>query len=140
MNARGRRVTVNAGPEVEVAFLIAAARQAVSLTSIRAVAKGAGLSHGTVFNLVNGRTRKLSRTTIAKLREWYVRQWSSIGDGLTPEGAAYLMEQILAAIPPNERIKAAFELVQALERIYDRHRTERPAWLPAVRADCLRRR
>jgi len=131
---------VNSGPEVEVAFLIAAARQAVSLTSIRAVAKGAGLSHGTVFNLVNGRTRKLNRTTIAKLRDWYLLQWVSIGDGLTPEGAAYLMEQILTAIPPNERIKAAFELVQALERIYDRHGTERPAWLPAVRADYLRRR
>lgn len=131
---------MNSGPEVEVAFLIAAARQAVSLTSIRAVAKGAGLSHGTVFNLVNGRTRKLNRTTIAKLRDWYLLQWVSIGDGLTPEGAAYLMEQILTAIPPNERIKAAFELVQALERIYDRHGTERPAWLPAVRADYLRRR
>jgi AcrR family transcriptional regulator len=131
---------VNSGPEVEVAFLIAAARQAVSLTSIRAVAKGAGLSHGTVFNLVNGRTRKLNRTTIAKLREWYVRQWGSIGDGLTPEGAAYLMEQILAAIAPDERVKAAFELVQALERIYDRHGTERPAWLPAVRADYVSRR
>jgi len=134
------RQTVNAGPEVEVAFLIAAARQAVALTSIRAVANGAGLSHGTVFNLVNSRTRKLNRTTIAKLREWYVRQWASIGDGLTPEGAAYLMEQILAAIAPDERAKAAFELVQALERIYDRHGTQRPAWLPAVRADYLRLR
>ena len=134
------RQTVNAGPEVEVAFLIAAARQAVALTSIRAVAKGAELSHGAVFNLVNGRTREPYRTTIAKLRTWYLRQWVAIGDGLTPEGAAYLMEQILAAIAPDERIKAAFELVQALERIYDRHGTPRPAWLPAVRADYLRRR
>jgi AcrR family transcriptional regulator len=131
---------VNAGPEVEVAFLVAAARQAVALTSIRAVANGAGLSHGTVFNLINSRTRELNRATIAKLREWYVRQWVSIGDGLTPEGAAYLMEQILAAIAPDERVKAAFELVQALERIYDRHGTPRPAWLPTVRADYLRRR
>jgi len=128
---------VNAGPEVEAAFLIAAARQAVALTAIRAVAKGAGLSHGTVFNLVNGRTRKLNRTTIAKLREWYLRQWGSVGDGLTQEGATYLMEQILAAIPPDERVKAAFELVQALERIHDRHGTPRPAWLPAVRAGYL---
>jgi AcrR family transcriptional regulator len=131
---------VNAGPEVEVTFLITAARQAVALTSIRAVAKGAGLSHGTVFNLVNGRTGEPYQTTIAKLRGWYLRQWVSIGDGLTPEGAAYLMEQILAAIAPEERVKAAFELVQALERIYDRHGTPRPAWLPAVRADYLRRR
>ena len=133
------RQTVNAGPEVEVAFLIAAARQAVALTTIRAVAKGVGLSHGTVFNLVNGRTREPYRTTIAKLRAWYLQQWGSIGDGLTPEGAAYLMEQILAAIAPDERVKAAFELVQALERIYDRHGTQRPAWLPAVRADYLGR-
>jgi hypothetical protein len=43
------------------------------------------------------------------------------------------MEQILAAIPPDRRIKAAFELVQALERIYHRQRTPRPAWLPALR-------
>lgn len=57
---------------------------------------------------------------------------ASGGDGLTADGAAYLVEQILAAVPPGSRTAAALELVQALERIYDRHRTPRPAWLPAV--------
>ena len=122
----------------EVAFLLAAARQAVSRTSIRAVANESRLSHGAVFNLVNGLTRRPTGTTIGKLRDWYVRHCAAIGEGLTPESATYLMEHVLAAIPPDGRIKAALELVQALERIYDRHRRSRPAWLSAVRNEYRR--
>jgi AcrR family transcriptional regulator len=129
---------MNAGGEAEVAFLRAAVRQAVSRTSIRAVSKGAGVSHGAIFNFVSGRTRRLYGTTLGKLRDWCLRQWASGGDGLTQEVAAYLVEQMLAAVPPGSRTAAALELVQALEQIYHRHRAPRPAWLPAVRNEYLR--
>jgi AcrR family transcriptional regulator len=122
---------MNAGGEE--AFLLAAVRQAVARTSIRAVANASEVSHGAIYNLVNGRTGRLYGTTIGKLRGWYLRQWAAGGDGLTPDVAAYLVEQVLAAVPPGERNRAAVELVQALEGIYDRHGTPRPVWLSAVR-------
>ena len=122
---------MNAGGEV--AFLLAAVRQAVARTSIRAVAKASGVSHGGIYNFVSGRTRRLYGTTLGKLRDWYLRHWASGGDGLTPDVAAYLVEQVLAAVPPGERNGAALELVHALEGIYERHGTRRPVWLSAVR-------
>jgi hypothetical protein len=39
---------------------------------------------------------------------------------------------MLAAVPTGERSGAAFELVQALEEIYERHSTRRPGWLDSV--------
>lgn len=117
----------------EAAFLIAAVRQEVARSSIRAVATKAGVSHGGIANLVAGRTRRLYGTTLSKLRDWYLRQWAAGGDGLTPEVAAYLVEQILAVIPPGTRVAAAMDLVRSLERMYATHGGPRPAWLSVVR-------
>jgi hypothetical protein len=88
--ARGsdRGPAVNAGGEA--AFLLAAVREAVERTSIRAVAKESGVSHGGIYNFANGRTRRLYGTTLGKLRNWYLRQWASGGVGLTSDVAAYL--------------------------------------------------
>lgn len=124
--------TVSAGAE-EVAFLIAAVRRAVARSSIRAVANASGVSHGGIANIVSGKTRRLYGTTLSKLRDWYLRQWAAGGDGLTPDVAVYLIEQVLASIPAGIRAAAALELVRALERIYSMHGTPRPAWLSVVR-------
>ena len=121
--------------EEEETFLLAAVRQAVARTSIRAVAKESGMSHGAIYNLATGRTRRVYGKTIGKLRDWYLRQWASGGDGLTPEVAVYLVEQVIAVVWPGERVGAALELVRALERIYDGHTTPRPAWLSVVREE-----
>jgi hypothetical protein len=123
----------------EEAFLLAAVRQAVARTSIRAVAKEAGMSHGAIYNIASARTQRVYGKTLGKLRDWYLRQWASGGDSLTPEVAVYLVEQVLAAVRPGERAGAALELVQALERIYDGHTTPRPAWLRVVREEYRRR-
>jgi len=117
----------------EAAFLVAAVRREVARSSIRAVAKASGVSHGGIYNLVIGRTRRVYGTTISKLRDWYLRQWASGGDGLTPAVAAYLIEQVLAAIEPGARNAAALDLVRSVEEIYTSHSTPRPAWLSAVR-------
>jgi hypothetical protein len=119
----------------EVAFLIAAVRRAVARSCIRAVAKASGVSHGGIANLVSGKSRRVYGTTVSKLRDWYLRQWAAGGDGLTPEVAAYLVEQVLAAIAPEKRQAAALELVRAVESIYARHDTPRPAWLSTARSE-----
>jgi hypothetical protein len=120
--------------ESEPAFLIAAVRQAVKRSSIRAVAAQSGLSPGGVHNLVTGSARRcVYGKTVDKLRAWYLRQWAAGGDGLTPEVAAYLIEQVLAAIAPGARQAAALELVRAVEAIYASHGAPRPVWLSAVR-------
>jgi len=119
--------------EGEAAFLIAAVRRQVARSSIRAVAKNSGVSHGGVANMVAGRTRRVYGTTLAKLRDWYLRQWAAGDDGLKPEVAAYLIDQMLAAIAPGERKAAALELVSALETFYVRREVPRPVWLSAVR-------
>jgi hypothetical protein len=119
----------------EAAFLVAAVRREVGRSSIRAVAKASGVSHGGIYNLVTGRTHRVYGTTISKLRDWYLHQWASGGDGLTPAVSAYLIEQMLAAIAPGARSAAALELVRSLEGIYRSHSTPPPAWLSAVRND-----
>lgn len=126
--------TLSAGEE-EAAFLVAAVRREVARSSIRAVAKGSGVSHGGIANLVAGTTKRVYGTTLSKLRNWYLRQWAAGGDGLTPDVAAYLIEQVLAAIAPGERQGAALELVRALESIFASHNAPRPAWLSAVREE-----
>jgi len=55
------------------------------------------------------------RATIRKLREWWLRQWAEGGDGLSPEVAAYLIEQLFAAIEGGKRNAAALDLVRSLE-------------------------
>jgi hypothetical protein len=119
----------------EAVFLLAAVRLAVARSSTRAVGKESDVSHGTISNLVSGKTRRLFGTTLTKLRAWYLRQWAGGGASLTPEVATYFMEEMLAAIAPGERNAAALELVQGLERIYTTHDVPPPAWLRVVRDD-----
>jgi hypothetical protein len=117
----------------EIAFLLAAVRRAVERSSIRDVARQSGMSHGGIHNIVTGTTNRTYGATIRKLRGWYLHEWARGGDGLTPEVAAYLIEQVLATIEPGARGAAALELVRSLERIYASHQAPRPAWLSAVR-------
>lgn len=122
----------------EIAFLYAAVRRAVERSSIRDVARQSGMSHGGIHNIVTGTTNRTYGATIRKLRDWYLRQWAEGGDGLTPEVAVYLIEQVLAVIVPGARNAAALELVRSLESIYASHQAPRPAWLSAVRDEYRR--
>jgi hypothetical protein len=117
----------------EIAFLYAAVRRAVERSSIRDVARQSGMSHGGVHNIVTGTTNRTYGATIRKLRDWYLNQWARGGDGLTPEVAAYLIEQVLAAIEPGARKAAALDLVRSLESIYASHQAPRPVWLSTLR-------
>ena len=121
----------------EPAFLVNAVRRAAERSSIRDVAAQSGLSHGGLHNLIHGKSDRINGATIRKLRAWYLREWASGGDSLTPEIAEYvLVDQVLAPIPANVRACAALELVRSLERIYDSHDAPYPAWLGTVRSKC----
>ena len=117
----------------EVTFLLAALRLAVERSSIRDVAVRSEISHGGIHRLVSENSGRIYGKTLRKLRQWYLREWAAGDDSLTPDVAAYLVEQELAAISPGDRKAAALELVQALERIYGSYGTPPPAWLSAIR-------
>ena len=119
-------------PNPEVAFLLAAVRSEVARSSVRAVARATQMSHGGVYNLLNGKTRRVYGSTVAKLRAWYLRVWAADGRGLTPEIAAYLMEQFLGDIPSGERAGAAQDVVRSLEQIYVTYGAAPPLWLRAA--------
>jgi hypothetical protein len=85
-----------------------------------------------VHSIATGDSRLYGKT-IHKLRTWYLKEWAYGEDGLTRDTAAYLLAQVLAAVPPGERTAAAVELLRSLETIYDHHHAPRPAWLSAVR-------
>lgn len=121
------------GSDGEVAFLLAALRLAVERSSIRDVAVRAGISHGGIHRLMTDQSSRIYGKTLRKLRQWYLREWAAGDDSLTPDAAAYLVEQGLAAISPGDRKAAALELVQALEQIYASYGTPPPAWLSVVR-------
>lgn len=120
----------------EVAFLLAALRLAVMRSSIRDVAVRSGISHGGIHRLVGEQSSRIYGKTLRKLRQWYLQEWAAGGDSLTPEVAAYLVEQELAAISPGERNAAAVDLVAALEQIHRNYSTPPPAWLGAMRNGC----
>jgi hypothetical protein len=126
-------VASRAASDGEVTFLLAALRLAVERSSIRAVALRSGMSHGGIHRLIGEQPGRIYAKTLRKLRHWYLQEWSAGGDGLTPDVAAYLVEQELEAISSGDRMAAALELVQAVERIYASYDTPPPAWLGVVR-------
>lgn len=123
-----------AASDGEVTFLLAALRLAVERSSIRDVASRSGMSHGGIHRLIGGQPGRIYGKTLRKLRHWYLQEWATGGDSLTPDVAAYLVEQGLAAISSGDRMAAALELVQAVERIHASYGTPPPAWLGVVRS------
>lgn len=131
---REATVASRAASDGEVTFLLAALRLAVERSSIRDVAVRSGMSHGGIHRLIGEQPERIYGKTLRKLRHWYLQEWAAGGDSLTPDVAAYLVEQELAAISSGDRRAAALELVQAVERIYASYSTPPPAWLDVVRS------
>lgn len=118
----------------EIEFLREALRRRVEQTSIRQVAMEVKMSHGGVYNLVSGSVAPYGKT-LAKLRAWYLEQWSLGGEGLSTDAARYLVQQMLAAIPRSIRARAGVEMMEAMEALFRRHATPPPAWLHEVRRE-----
>lgn len=114
---------------LELETVRASAVSEVERTSIRDVAADMGMSHGAVFNLVSGKTRRVYGKTATKLREWYLRK--AIGAGhLTPDSARRLIDQLVVGIPPQHRSEAQKLVVRALITLRERFGVSTlPNWL-----------
>lgn len=110
----------------------AAAVIEVERTSIRQVAADIGLSHGALFNLVTGTTRRVYGKTAGKLREWYLRKMIE-SETLTPDAARILIDQLVRGIPPQHRIEARKLVVRALVTLRGHFGVRTlPNWLKAL--------
>lgn len=101
----------------------------VERTSIREVAADMGMSHGSLFNLVSGKTRRVYGKTATKLRAWYLRKVIESGN-LTPDAARTLIDQLVWGIPPQHRIEARKLVVRSLVTLRGRFGVATlPNWL-----------
>ena len=116
----------------EVELLREALRRRVETTSVRQVAAEVQMSHGAIFNLVNGQAVPRGKT-LMKLRAWYVEQSASGGMGLTVEAARFLVDQIFGSVPAYLRPAAAVELLVKLEEVYQLVGVPIPSWLGPLR-------
>ncbi|HLM66118.1 MAG TPA: hypothetical protein VK358_01260 [Longimicrobium sp.] len=108
------------------------ARDHAERTSLRHLAPEIGLGHSTLHNFLNGatphpRVRRLLGT-------WYLRMTS--GEGGAAESAetyASALRVLLGDLPAPSRERAAGEVLDVVERGYDKAGKTRPGWLDALR-------
>jgi AcrR family transcriptional regulator len=118
--------------DTEIEFLREALRRRVEKTSVRQVAAEVKMSHGGVYNLVAGTAVPYGKT-LAKLRAWYLEQSTSGGAGLTVPAARYLIDQMLAAVPPFMRLAASVALLENLVAVHARFGVPAPPWVDELR-------
>lgn len=118
----------------EIEFLRAALRRRAQETSVRQAAAEVGMSHGGVHNFITRNDLPYGKT-LAKLRAWYIRQVATGEEALSSEVAGYLIEQMLAAIPPVQRPAAKAEMMEGLERLYRNREVPPPGWLGELRQE-----
>ena len=116
----------------EIELLREALRRRVETTSVRQVAAEVRMSHGAVYNLVNGDVVPRGKT-LAKLRVWYVEQSARGGSGLTVDAARFLVDQMLGAVPAYMRPAAGVELLEKLDGVYQQFGVPTPHWVGELR-------
>jgi hypothetical protein len=113
---------------LELETVRAAAVIEVERTSIREVAADIGMSHGALFNLVSGSTRRVYGKTARKLRDWYLRKVIESGN-LTADAARTLIDHLVWGIPPQHRVEARKHVVRARVTLRGRFGVTPPHWL-----------
>lgn len=111
-----------------------ALRRRVEKTSVRQVAAEVKMSHGGIHHLITGDVAPYGKT-LTKLRAWYLDQ-SARGEGaLNVEAARYLVEQLLAVVPPSLRAAAGAEVLDKLEAVFERFEVPLPPWVDRLRKE-----
>ncbi len=118
----------------EVEFLREALRRRVEQTSIRQAASEVKMSHGGIYNLVQGGVVPYGKT-LAKLRTWYLAHWAAGGESLSTEAAHYLLSEMLGSVPREQRSLATLELLNRIEGVYHSFSVPPPAWLHELRRE-----
>ncbi|MBV9110841.1 MAG: hypothetical protein JO306_15630 [Gemmatimonadetes bacterium] len=120
--------------DAEIDMLREALRKRVEKTSVRQVAAEVNMSHGGVYNLISGDAAPYGKT-LTKLRAWYLDQ-TARGEGtLNVEAGRYLVEQLLAAVPPSLRAAAGAEMLDKLEALFERFEVPLPPWVDRLRKE-----
>ena len=119
--------------DAEIELLREALRRRAEETSVRKVAAEVNMSHGGIFNIINGDVVPQGKT-LAKLRSWYVEQSARGGFGLTVDAARFLVEQMLGGVPSYLRSHASAELLNRLDEVYRSFDVPTPAWVAKLRS------
>ena len=118
----------------EVEFLREALRRRVEQTSVRQAAIEVKMSHGGIYNLVQGGVVPYGKT-LAKLRTWYLAHWAAGEEGLSTEAAHYLLSEMLGSVPLAQRSLATLELLDGIEGVFHKFSVPPPAWLHELRRE-----
>lgn len=108
------------------------ARAEAARTSLRRVAKAAGVKVGATKKFIDGSV-PYERNARAWKR-WYARELrdgrAATGDDTLPAAdAALVLDLLLWGLPPERRPAALAETVGFLRELYRRHEHEAPAWV-----------
>ncbi|MFL5537778.1 MAG: hypothetical protein ACJ8J0_02240 [Longimicrobiaceae bacterium] len=108
------------------------ARRAVARTSLRKVAKAAGVKVGATKKFVDGSVPYERNARLWK--KWYARE---LRDGvagtpdtaLAPEDAAVILDLLLWSVPEEQREAARQETLLSMRLIHSRRALTPPAWV-----------
>jgi hypothetical protein len=112
---------------VPIEQLLAAARQRVLATSLRAVAAEIGMEHSGLNKLLQGTTPRPS--TIEKLTTWYLRHAGSGELDSPPELVEAALAILVQHLPPGRRVAATKAMRVQLRELTDAAGVRIPSWL-----------
>lgn len=104
-----------------------ALRAAIRAATLRGVAAKAGMSPRGLQLFVEGQNRTSSKT-LGKLRDWYVREFSTAPAGVDEVTARAAVALLLQGLPPEEQRSAAEEFAATARRAFARAGLSPPPW------------
>jgi hypothetical protein len=124
---------VQARRGVRVAALRAAVLDAVSRTSLRAVAGEVGTTPPTLTQFLEGSHPR--PPTMSKLREWYFSLAAAHAGDVSLVTARAALLVLLEGLPERERTAVLRKFIDSLLRAHRRQRTAIPPWLQSLSED-----
>jgi hypothetical protein len=115
---------MSAPPSVHV--LRESVRRAVAASSLRAVADQIGLSHRGVRLFVLGSVPR--KSTLRKLREWYVRRGAEMHQ-VSEETVAAALEVLLGGVPEKIRREAERAVLEVVRQAHSEAGLRQPDWI-----------
>ena len=116
---------------VPVEAIRQAARLATEATSLRAVARGVGMSPMGLRHFLDG--RRPYSATLRKLNVWFVAHSAEQAAGFSEDAARSALAVLLDGIPEAGRDQAAAIVLDDLWRTHRHFGSRPPAWLTALR-------
>ena len=114
------------------------ARRVVARTSLRKVAKAAGVKVGATKKFIDGSVPYERNGRLWK--KWYARELregvaESPDDALPATDAATMLEMLVWSVPEEQRAGAVQEMIARCEELFTARGLTPPAWVAALRKD-----